>query len=110
MNKFTFNFVVGIDISSKSSVITILMPTREPYGKKLIITTNLVGFTKLHKILDDIYVKYSTKPKLFMESTGLYTIILYKYFTKSRFECYVINPIKTKNFAKQSIRKIKMIR
>lgn len=107
MNKFTFTFVVGIDISSKTSVISILKPRGEAYGKKLTITNNLAGFKKLHSILDDISYKFSVKPNIFMESTGLYHILLYNYFSKCGFNCYVINPIKTKNFAKQSIRKVK---
>ena len=107
MNKFTFTFVVGIDISSKTSLISILKPGGEAYGKKLTITNNLAGFKKLHKILDDINYKFCVKPNIFMESTGLYHILLYNYFSKCGFNCYVINPIKTKNFAKQSIRKVK---
>ena len=47
MNNFINNFVVGVDISSKSSVITILMPGGESYGKKLNITNDLKGFTEL---------------------------------------------------------------
>ena len=42
-----------------------------------------------------------------MKSTGLYHIKLYNYFSKSNYNCYIINPIHTKNFAKQSIRKVK---
>ena len=42
-----------------------------------------------------------------MESTGLYHIPLYNYFSKNSYKCYIINPIHTKNFAKQSIRKVK---
>lgn len=45
MNNLINNFVVGIDVSSKSSVITILMPGGETYGKKLNITNDLKGFT-----------------------------------------------------------------
>lgn len=107
MNKFTFTFVVGIDVSSKTSVISILNPGGEAYGKNLTITNNLVGFKKLQNILNDIINKFSIKPDIFMESTGLYHILLYNYFSKCGFNCYVINPIKTKNFAKQSIRKVK---
>ena len=107
MNNFTFTFVVGIDVSSKTSVISILSPGGEAYGKKLTITNNLAGFKKLQSILDDITNKFSVKPNIFMESTGLYHILIYNYFSKYGFNCYVINPIKTKNFAKQSIRKVK---
>ena len=107
MNKFTFTFVVGIDVSSKTSVISILSPGGEAYGKKLTITNNLTGFKKLRSILDDIFNKFAIKPNIFMESTGLYHILLYNYFAKCGFNCYVINPIKTNNFAKQSIRKVK---
>ena len=45
MNNFINNFVVGVDVSSKSSVITILMPGGETYGKKLSITNHLKGFS-----------------------------------------------------------------
>lgn len=107
MNKFTFTFVVGIDVSSKTSVVTILSPKGDIYGKKLTITNNLIGFKKLKNILDDIHTTFSIKPNIFMESTGLYHILIYNYFSKCGFNCYVINPIKTKNFSKQSIRKVK---
>lgn len=107
MSKFTFKFVVGIDVSSKSSVVSILDSQGESYGKKMTITNDLTGFKKLHQILDGITLKFYEKPYIFMESTGLYHIMLYNYFSKCGFNCYVINPIKTKNFAKQSIRKIK---
>ncbi|EKQ50985.1 MAG: hypothetical protein A370_05267 [Clostridium sp. Maddingley MBC34-26] len=42
-----------------------------------------------------------------MESTELYHMPLYNYFSKNDYKCYIINPIHTKNFAKQSIRKVK---
>ena len=82
MNNFTFTFVVGIDVSSKTSVISILSPGGEAYGKKLTITNNLAGFKKLQSILDDITNKFSVKPNIFMESTGLYHILIYNYFSK----------------------------
>ncbi|NRT87123.1 IS110 family transposase [Clostridium beijerinckii] len=107
MSNFFNDFVVGIDVSSKSSVITILMPGGEAYGKKINITNDLKGFDKLLLILTDITENFSKRPKIFMESTGLYHMPLLNYFNKNNFECYVINPIHTKNFAKQSIRKVK---
>lgn len=107
MINHTNYFVAGIDISSKSSVATILSPNGEIYGKKLTITNNLSGFKKLHDILVKIYSEHNIKTKIFMESTGLYHILLFNYFSKCGYECFVINPIKTKNFAKQSIRKVK---
>lgn len=107
MNNFINDFVVGVDVSSKSSVITILMPNGETYLKKFSITNDLKGFSKLENILKDIEKQFSKKAKIFMESTGLYHISLYNYFSKNNYNCYIINPINTKNFAKQSIRKVK---
>lgn len=107
MNNFFNDFVVGVDVSSKSSVITILMPGGETYGKKINITNDLNGFNKLLLVLNEINQNFSKTPKIFMESTGLYHIPLFNYFRKNNFECYIINPIHTKNFAKQSIRKVK---
>ena len=54
MINHTNYFVAGIDISSKSSVVTILSPNGEIYGKKLTITNNLSGFKKLHDISKNI--------------------------------------------------------
>lgn len=107
MNNFINDFVVGVDVSSKSSVITILMPGGETYGKKFSITNDLKGFSKLEITLKDIEKQFSKRAEIFMESTGLYHIPLYNYFSKSNYNCYIINPIHTKNFAKQSIRKVK---
>ena len=107
MNTFINDFAVGIDVASKSSVITILMPGGKPYGKSFSITNDLKGFTQLLTTLQEIQKKFSKDPRIFMESTGLYHLCLYNYFTKNNYECYIINPIQTKNFAKQSIRKVK---
>ena len=107
MNNFINDFVIGVDVSSKSSVITILMPGGETYGKKFSITNDLKGFSKLESSLKDIEKQFSKRAEIFMESTGLYHIPLYNYFSKNSYNCYVINPIHTKNFAKQSIRKVK---
>ena len=41
MNKFINDFVVGVDVSSKSSVITILTPGAETYGKNFSITNGV---------------------------------------------------------------------
>ena len=102
MNNFINNFVVGVDISSKSSVITILMPGGESYGKKLNITNDLKGFTELLITLKKVEKQFSKRPEIFMESTGLYHIPLYNYFSKNSYKCYIINPIHTKNFVLQS--------
>lgn len=107
MNRSMLNFIVGIDVSSKSSVVSILKPSGELYDKKLTITNDLIGFKKLESILNDITSKFHNKPDIYMESTGLYHILLHNYFSKNGFNCFIINPIKTKNFAKQSIRKVK---
>lgn len=79
MSNFFNDFVVGIDVSSKSSVITILMPGGEAYGKKINITNDLKGFDKLLLILTDITENFSKRPKIFMESTGLYHMPLLNY-------------------------------
>lgn len=107
MNNFINDYVVGVDVSSTSSVITILKPDGEAYGKTFSITNDLIGFNKLISILNDINSKHSKKAKIFMESTGMYHILFHNYFTNNNFECFIINPISTKNFAKQSIRKVK---
>lgn len=57
--------------------------------------------------LKDIEKQFSKRAEIFMESTELYHIPLYNYFSKSNYNFYIINPIHTKNFAKQSIRKVK---
>lgn len=75
MNNFINNFVVGIDVSSKSSVITILMPGGETYGKKFNITNDLKGFTKLLTTLKEIEKEFSKRPEIFMESTGIYHLL-----------------------------------
>nr|MCR4943786.1 IS110 family transposase [Clostridium sp.] len=69
MNNFINDSVVGVDVSLKSSVITILMPGGETYGKKFSITNDLKGFTKLHTTLKDIEKQYYKRAEIFMEST-----------------------------------------
>ena len=77
MNNLINSVVVGIEVSSKSSVITILMPGGETYEKKLNVTNDLNGFNKLLNTLKEIEKKFLKRPELFMESTGLYHIPLY---------------------------------
>ncbi|UYZ38296.1 IS110 family transposase [Clostridium beijerinckii] len=76
MSNFFNDFVVGIDVSSKSSVITILMPGGEAYGKKINITNDLKGFDKLLLILTDITENFQ-KSLRFLWNLLDYTICLY---------------------------------
>lgn len=69
MNNFINDFVVGVDVSLKSSVITILMPGGETYGKRFSITNDLKGFIKLSNTLENIEKQFSKRAKIFMEST-----------------------------------------
>ena len=66
MNTFINDFAVGIDVASKSSVITILMPGGKPYGKSFSITNDLKGFTQLLTTLQEIQKKFSKDPRIFM--------------------------------------------
>ena len=76
MSNFFNDFVVGIDVSSKSSVITILMPGGEAYGKKISITNDLKGFDKHLLILTDIAGNFQ-KGLRFLWNLPDYTIYLY---------------------------------
>lgn len=71
------------------------------------MTNDLKGFTKLLTTLKEIEKQFSKGPGIFIESTGLYHIPLYNYFSKNHYKCYIINVIHTNNFPKQSIRKVK---
>lgn len=106
LSQFLNDFVVGIDVSSKFSIVAMLAPTGELIRKPFRIDHNPAGFHKLLDILKKEEERLKRKPIYFVESTGIFHLPLF--FLKSNdLKGFVLNPLcvhSTKNF---DLRKVK---
>jgi len=107
MSKF-FNLpVIGIDVSADFSMVAILAPNGDIYRKPFKVIHDALGFHYLIEQIKKVEEEYSMKSQLFMESTGIYHLILFHFLKSSNLEAYVINPLITNSNKNSSIRKVK---
>lgn len=107
MSKFMYSPTVGIDVSANFSVVAILAPNGDVYKKPFKIKHDLNGFEHLVLQIEKVEKQYNMKPGIFMESTGVYHILLF-HFLKKRFDnTFIINPLITNCNKNDDIRKVK---
>ena len=111
-NKVVFNleelFIsIGIDVGADFSWMSIALPNQQFLGKpyKIVHGSRDSLKTAVSKIKEAEEL-YSMKSRIFLESTGIYHYPLFCYLRDKGFNCYVINPIITKNSTNMNIRKV----
>lgn len=107
MALFTYNLTIGIDVSAEFSYVAIIAPNGEVYKKSFKVDHNLKGFKYLVKEIKKAENELSSKPAIFMESTGVYHIALFHYLKKFFNDVFIINPLITNSNKNNSIRKVK---
>lgn len=107
MSKYLNSTVIGIDVASEFSFVSILCPDGHEYKKpfKLLHTTN--GFKYLLETIKKVENEFCMKPVFFMESTGVYHLTLLHFLKGNNFEAFVINPLITHSNKNNNIRKVK---
>ena len=98
---------VGIDVGADFSYMSIALPNQQIVGKPFKIThSNLSSLEYCVKAIKEAEEMYSLESRIFLESTGVYHYPLFCYLRDKEFNCYVINPIITKNSTNINIRKV----
>ena len=98
---------VGLDVGADFSWMSIALPNGTFLGKpfKIIHSDPLSRDLAVTKI-KEAQELYSLKSRCFLESTGIYHIPLLCFLRDKGLDCFVINPIITKNSTNINIRKL----
>lgn len=99
--------VVGIDVASDSFVAAILAPDGSICFKPRKYEMSKIGFDSFIAVLKEKEKLYSSRPKIFLESTGIYHRQLFFHLIKEGFESHLINPLALNNITFESLRKVK---
>ena len=98
---------VGIDVGADISWMSIALPNQLIVGKPFKIThSNLLSLERTVQTIKEAEEAYSLESRVFLESTGIYHYPLFCYLRDKGFNCYVINPIISKNSTNINIRKV----
>ena len=98
---------VGIDVGADVSFMSIALPNQLIVGKAFKIThANLSSLEACVSKIKEAEEMYSLESRVFLESTGVYHYPLFCFLRDKGFNCYVINPIITKNSTNINIRKV----
>ena len=107
LNTSTSFISVGIDVGANFSYMSIALPTQQIAGKPFKIThSNLSSLEGCVKAIKEAEEMYSLESRVFLESTGVYHYPLFCFLRDRGLNCYVINPIITKNSTNINIRKV----
>ena len=98
---------VGIDVGADFSYMSIALPNQMIVGKPFkIIHSNLTSLEACVLKIKEAEEMHSMESRIFLESTGVYHYPLFCFLRDRGFNCYVINPIITKNSTNFNIRKV----
>ena len=98
---------VGIDVGADISWMSIALPNQLFVGKPFKIThSDLSSLEKCVSAIKEAEEMNSLESRIFLESTGVYHYPLFCFLCDKGFNCYVINPIITKNSTNINIRKV----
>ena len=98
---------VGIDVGADVSWMSIALPNQLFVGKPFKIThSNLSSLEACVSKIKEAEEMHSLESRVFLESTGVYHYPLFCFLRDRGLNCYVINPIITKNSTNINIRKV----
>jgi len=98
---------VGIDIGADFSFMSIMLPDKTFIGKPVKITHNSIeSLENAVQIIKKAEELHPMKPRIIMESTGIYHYPLYCYFSDKGFTVAIINPLISKSSTNINIRKV----
>ncbi len=88
-------YSIGLDISKSSVNVHVPLGTLD-----LEIENSLKSFKLLHSKLKKLYKKEIDKITFVFESTGSYSVLLYKFCADKNIKVFMINPKQARNFAR----------
>ncbi|WP_217272541.1 IS110 family transposase, partial [Lactobacillus helveticus] len=96
----TYNVVFGIDVSSKSSTVSVLIKRNE--FKHFTIANDLVGFNELLEQL-----QCYKHPVVIFEATGVYSLPLQSFLDHQNYDYTRINRLSAKKLMDNNLRHLK---
>lgn len=91
--------VFGIDVSSKSSTVCVVI-NRIKQGDSFTITNDAVGFQKLYDRMN----QYLLTPLVIFEATGVYSLTLQAFLEEHRISYIRMNPLTAKKIMSNNLR------
>jgi transposase len=107
MSKFLYSPVVGIDVASDHSIVTILDPQGAIFRKAFRVEHDSKGFKYLLEEIKKAKEIFLMDIHIFMESTGIYHLNLFYFLKTNNINTYIINPLITNCNKNKNIRKVK---
>ena len=108
MNPINNYISVGIDVAADDSVICIMLPSFETYGKPFkVMHTDLASMAKAVEAIKKAEETFQMKSQIFLESTGIYHFPLFCFLRDAGLEVFVLNPLITHSNKNADIRKVK---
>jgi transposase len=107
MSKFLYSPVVGIDVASDHSIVTILDTQGAIFRKAFRVEHDSKGFKYLLAEIKKAEVIFLMDIHVFMESTGIYHLNLFYFLKTNNINAYIINPLITNCNKNKNIRKVK---
>ena len=99
--------VIGIDVAANFSVATVLKQNGDIFKKNFRFNHTLDGFNSFLNLYHNVEEELNSKPKVFLESTGIYHFTLLHFLTNQDIDVRVINPLITNSNKNYNIRKVK---
>lgn len=93
------NVIFGIDVSSKSSTVCVVMD-RIKQGATFTITNDSFGYQKLYDHLN----QYLITPLVVLEATGVYSLSLQAFLEDYHIKYLRLNPLKAKKLMDNNLR------
>ena len=98
---------VGMDVGADFTWMSVALPDQTLLGKPFkIIHSDIHSLDLAASKIKEAEELYSLESRIFLESTGIYHYALFYHLRDRGFNCYVINPIITKNSTNINIRKV----
>lgn len=107
MSKFLYSPVVGIDVASDHSIVTILDTQGAIFRKAFRVEHDSKGFKYLLAEIKKAEGIFLMDIHVFMESTGIYHLNLFYFLKINNINAYIINPLITNCNKNKNIRKVK---
>lgn len=107
MSKFLNNPVVGVDVSADFSMVAMLKPNGDLYTKRFKINHDAEGFKYLLERIKKMEDESSLNTPVFLESTGVYHLTLFRFLKNNGIEVFLLNPLITNSNKNKDIRKEK---
>lgn len=98
---------ISVDVSKGESHVGSFIDPMTMYRKVFVIKHDVKGFQQIKDLHDEMKAKYHKDICIVYEATGVYHRGLQNYLEQNNLKCYMISPLLSARFRKQSLRSVK---